>query len=406
VRLAAVVVILAAFACVDNLAIIRFTTGAAPRREDTAVPTIAGVEVIAAGPPSAVMSFTDALPPVHTTVTFVLVTDEAGEIGVGAVESDSFEAFDLGPLETLRTMVPALVDQDPSQPSAIAALARSRLPSSSRPVPCAAIEVACWDLVARRKGLPLYRVLGGARDEVPAYASLPFEREPATLRRLLEQVVGAGYGAAKLHVSGDPITDVETVTRVREAFPGLELIVDAESVYDRRGAQLVGSALDDLGVRWFEAPLPDRDLDGYRKLRQSIATPVVPAGGLVDDPREVEQALRSEAWSAVRTQTMEGGVEHVRDLAALARAAGLDVELCSYGTSVTQAIDLHLILGLGLGGFFEQPFPVDPWTFGTRTPVVVENGTARAPDGPGLGLELDRDAIDDATLATFRIDRD
>jgi L-alanine-DL-glutamate epimerase-like enolase superfamily enzyme len=103
---------------------------------------------------------------------------------------------------------------------------------------------------------------------------------------------------------------------------------------------------------------------------------------------------------------MEGGVEHVRDLAALARAAGLDVELCSYGTSVTQAIDLHLILGLGLGGFFEQPFPVDPWTFGTRTPVVVENGTARAPDGPGLGLELDRDAIDDATLATFRIDRD
>ncbi|HET8662692.1 MAG TPA: enolase C-terminal domain-like protein [Nocardioides sp.] len=370
------------------------------------MPAIAGVEVIAAGPPDAVMSFTDALPPVHTTVTFVVITDDAGEVGVGAVESDSFGAFDLGPLEALRTMGPGLVGEDPYQPSAIAALARSRLPSSSRAVPCAAIEVACWDLLAQREGAPLWRVLGGARDEVPAYASLPFHREPAALHRILEQVVATGYGAAKLHVSGDPIIDVETVTGVREDFPTLELIVDAESVYDRRGAQLVGWALDELAIRWFEAPLPDRDLDGYQKLRQSIATPVVPAGGLVDDPREIERALRVKAWSAVRTQTMEGGVEHVRDLAALARRAGLDVELCSFGTSLTQAIDLHLILGLGLGSFFEQPYPVEPWAFGTRTPVVVENGTARAPDGPGLGLELDRDAIDDATLSRVSINRD
>jgi L-alanine-DL-glutamate epimerase-like enolase superfamily enzyme len=360
---------------------------------------ITNVEVIAAGPAMPAVRFTDALPAVHTTVTFVLVTDDSGDVGVGAVESDSFGAFDLGPLEALRSVIPALVGRDPFRPAAIAALAASRLPSASRHVPCAAIEVACWDLVARRADLPLCQVLGGARDEVPAYASLPFESDPATLSGLLRRVSADGYRAAKLHLSGDPVTDVEMVTQARDAFPALELIVDAESVYDRWEAAVVGRALDDLRIRWFEAPLPDRDLDGYRELKRSIATPVVPAGGLIDDPREIARALEGDAWSAVRTQTMEGGVGHVRDLAALARAHGLDVELCSYGTTVTQAIDLHLILGLGLGSFYEQPYPAEPWSFGTVTPVVVEDGTARAPDGPGLGMELDVDAIDDAALA-------
>jgi L-alanine-DL-glutamate epimerase-like enolase superfamily enzyme len=344
------------------------------------------------------VQFTDALPAVHTTVTFVLVTDDSGDVGVGAVESDSFGAFDRGPLEALRAVIPALVGRDPFAPSAIAELAASRLPSASRRVPCAAIEVACWDLVGRRARLPLCQVLGGARDEVPAYASLPFESEPATLLDLLSQVSRSGYRAAKLHLSGDPVADVEAVTQARGAFPALELIVDAESVYDRREALLVGRALDRLHIRWFEAPLPDRDLDGYRELKRAITTPVVPAGGMIDDAREVARALQADAWSAVRTQTMEGGVGHVRDLAALARAFGLDLELCSYGTSLTQAIDLHLILGLGLGSYYEQPYPVEPWQFGTRTPVIVDDGTARAPDAPGLGMELDLDAIDDAAL--------
>ena len=92
---------------------------------------------------------------------------------------------------------------------------------------------------------------------------------------------------------------------------------------------------------------------------------------------------------------------HVRELAALARAHGLDVELCSYGTSLTQAIDLHLILGLGLGSYYEQPFPTGPWAFGTTTPVAVHQGVARAPAGPGLGMELDLAAIDAATVGRF-----
>ena len=144
-------------------------------------------------------------------------------------------------------------------------------------------------------------------------------------------------------------------------------MVDAESVYDRRGAARVGRALDDLDILWFEAPLSDRDIPGHRQLTRTLSTPVVPAGGLIDDPRELASVLRSDPWSAVRTQTMEGGVGHVTDMAAVARAFGLDVELCSYGTTLTQVIDLHLILGLGLGHYYEQPFPTEPWEFGTTT---------------------------------------
>lgn len=365
------------------------------------VPVITSVDVIATGPPMQEVWFTDALPAVLTTVTFVVVTDDSGAIGVGAVESDSFGSFDLGPLEALRSTVPALIGQDPLRPSAIASLAAARVPSASRAVPCAAIEVACWDLLGRHAGLPLHRLLGGARDQVAAYASLPFEADPRVMLDLVGEARAAGYSAAKLHVSGTPATDVALVTEVRAAFPDLELVIDAESVYDRRGAIVVGRALDDLGIRWFEAPLPDRDLDGYRHLSRSLHTPVVPAGGLIDDLRELANALRSAPWSAARTQTMEGGIGHVRELTGLARAFGIDVELCSYGTTVTQATDLHMILGLGIGAFYEQPFPIEPWEFGTTTPIKVVDGIVRAPEGAGLGMELDMDAIDAATLARF-----
>jgi L-alanine-DL-glutamate epimerase-like enolase superfamily enzyme len=365
------------------------------------MPAITQIDVVAAGVPMPGVQFTDALPAVSTTVTYAVVADDSGRAGVGAVESDSFGGFDLGPLEALRTTAPALVGLDPLRPSAVAELAFARLPSASRRVPVAAVEVACWDLVGRHAGLPLHRLLGGARDEVAAYASVPFEGEPEVVVALLGQASAAGYPAAKLHVSGNPDTDVSLVSAAREAFPDLELMVDAESVYDRRMARSVGRALDDLDVRWFEAPLPDRDLDGYRDLRRSIHTPVIPAGGTIDDLHELGRVLRTQPWSAVRSQTMEGGVGHVRDFAATARAFGLDVELCSYGTALTQAIDLQLILGLGLGGFYEQPFPTEPWAFGTTAPISVEDGIAYAPERPGLGMDLDMDAIDDATLARF-----
>lgn len=365
------------------------------------MPAIARVDVIAAGPPTTTMQFTDALPAVHTTVTYVLLTDEAGTVGFGAVESDTFGDFDLAPLEALRTVAPALIGQDPLRPSAVAALASSRVSSASRLVPCAAVEVACWDLMGRRAGLPLYQLLGGARDEVAAYASLPFESDLQVLQGLVDEVRAAGYPAVKLHVSGDPRRDAAQVAGVATAFPDIQLIVDAESVYDRHGAAIVGRALEGLNVGWFEAPLPDRDVAGYSELTRMLQTPVVPAGGLIDDPREVAEALRSNPWAAVRTQTMEGGIEHVRDLAALARAHGIDLQLCSYGTTVTQAVDLQVILGLGVGHYYEQAYPVEPWEFGTTVPIRVQNGRVRAPEGPGLGVELDLDAIDAATVARF-----
>ncbi|GAA2134637.1 mandelate racemase/muconate lactonizing enzyme family protein [Nocardioides bigeumensis] len=364
-------------------------------------PLITGVEVIAAGPPMPEVQFTEALPEVFTTVTYAVVTDDTGRAGIGAVESDSFGAFDLGPLEALRTMAPAVLGEDPLQPGAIAALARSRKPSASRAVPVAALEVACWDLVGRHAGVPLHQLVGGARDEVPAYASLPFERDPATLDDLMRRVCSDGYRAVKLHVSGDPEADVASVAEVRRSHPDVEVIVDAESVYDLAGALRVGRALDDLGCLWFEAPLPDRDVAGYTELARTLATPMVPAGGLVDDPAELALILPARPWAALRTQTMEGGVDHVREFAALGAAYGLDLQLCSYGTTVTQVTDLQLILGLGLGGYYEQPFPVEPWAFGATTALEVVDGKVRAPDGPGLGLELDRDVIDRATIGRF-----
>ena len=369
------------------------------------MPDILRVDLIAAGPRMPDVRFTDALPAVFTTVTLVIIEDEAGTVGIGAVESDSFGAFDLSPFEALRPILDTLPGRDSARPAVIRELVQSRIPSASRLLPGAAVEIACWDALGRRAELPLYQLLGGCRDEVTAYASLPFEAVLDTLLDHVQAVMRLGYGVVKLHLSGNPALDVSQVSEVRKVFPELVLMVDAESVYSRRDAAFVGRALDQLDIRWFEAPLPDRDIAGYAALTRSLCTPVIPAGGLVSDLRELGHVLRDSPWSAVRTQTMEGGVGYIAEVAALAQAFGLDLELTSYGTTITQAIDLHMILGLGIGSYYEQPFPSEPWDFGTTSPIRVKNGSVSAPIGPGLGMTLDMDSIDDAALARYSATR-
>lgn len=366
---------------------------------------ITTVTVFAAEPPRSSVRFTELLPAVRTTVTIVEIRDEAGAVGVGAIESDSFGAPDLGPLESLRSVAPALLGRDSGRPAAIGELVRSLVPSASRSVPCAALEIASWDLLARGAGLPLYQILGGARDEVPAYASLPFERDRSAQFELVDRAREAGFRAMKLHVSGDAAADAARVEDARSTYPDMDIMVDAEGAYDRRSAAAVGGVLNGLDIRWFEAPLPDRDVDGYRALTRMLEVPVIPAGGVIDDLREYAQILRRAPWSAVRSQSMEGGIRYIVELAGLARAFGLDLELTSYGTSLIQATDLHLMLGLGIGHYYEQPFPMEPWNFGTTAPVPLDRGVAHAPDGPGLGMELDRDAIAAAQVGTFVVGR-
>jgi L-alanine-DL-glutamate epimerase-like enolase superfamily enzyme len=362
------------------------------------------VEVIAVGPPMPRVQYSGTMPSALDTMTLVKLTDDDGVVGIGSYDTDSYDVFDVVSLEALRAPAAAVIGQDPKARLRIGAQVRSLLPTPIlAPGPASALEIALWDLAAKNAGLPLYQLLGGAAEELPGYASLAV---PSSVEASLEQIGAAeavGFGCVKLHVWGDPRDDTALAGRVHDAFPTMEIMLDGEGVYDRRGAAYVGRALDEIGSRWFEAPLPDSDVDGYRELRARVDVPIIPAGEFFWDLRQFAQVLKDSPWDAVRSEAAAGGgIGYLCQLAGLASAFGLQAELCTYGFGLSQAANLHVMLGLGTGSYFEAPFPAEPWTFGLAEPFPFGyGGTYRAGELPGLGITLDDEQIESAVVARF-----
>jgi L-alanine-DL-glutamate epimerase-like enolase superfamily enzyme len=362
------------------------------------------VEARALGPDVDRFRYTDRSDEVFTTTTLMRITDDSGATGIGAYDSDSFGDHDLAPIETLRTIVPRLIGLDADDRGRVAALLTEDGTSPFPPAVRSTIDIALWDLASRRAGVTLREALGGRAGApgLPAYASVPLLGDEEAYVVSIGDLASQGFGAVKLHAWGDAVRDAALVTRVRGAFPDLALMHDAEGRYDRTGAELVARACAEAGVRWFEAPLPDFDLEGFRALRRAVpGVPILAAGDAIWDARLVADVLRDPPWDAVRFDvSFAGGPTAACDLMAVAADAGLDVELISYGHTVVQAANLQVALAFGRTTYFEQAVPPEPFEHGVRTPIRTgEDGIARAPDGPGLGIDLDDTALEDATIA-------
>jgi L-alanine-DL-glutamate epimerase-like enolase superfamily enzyme len=349
-------------------------------------------------------SYTAALPPPYNTTTVVRVIDDDGCVGHGACDTDSYGDFETASLERVRQGAAGLIGMPAWARSTAAELLSDSGTSAFPPGPLSALDIALWDLAAVRAEVPLWQLLGGAQPDLPAYASLPFEADRARYLETVAQAAADRFTAVKLHVGGDPAEDVALCTAVRAAHPDLAILVDAEGMYDRRGARYVGEALGEPGCRWLEAPLPDHDLAGYRELREHSRVPILPAGEGVWEIRTLGSALAAGSpWDAIRTDvTFAGGLTFATRLSGLARAFSMEVELVSYGHGLVQAANLHAMLGLGGASYFEMAYPSQPWNFGVENPFVLDaDGRVGAHDAPGLGLRLDQDVIASATIAEF-----
>jgi L-alanine-DL-glutamate epimerase-like enolase superfamily enzyme len=366
---------------------------------------IARVEAWAVAPDTTRHRYSSQLPEVYKTTTIVRVTDDDGYEGYGAYDSDSHGGYSLAPLEGLRGTAPRLLGRDAYERELIWHELRDHGTLAFMPAEFSTVDIALWDLIARRSDLPLYRFLGGVRREIPAYASVPML---PTVEAYLESMDGwyaQGYRAIKFHAWCEPVRDVEMLQAVAGAYEGkgMSLMHDSEQLYDRRGALYVGRALDELSFRWFEAPLPDRDIDGYERLRAQLTVPLLPAGETFWDIQEIRRGLAGRAWDAVRFDvSWAGGITPARKLFALAEAFGLDVELLSYGHTLVQAANLHLALAFRNTSFFEQAVPVTDFEFGVVNPIRIDgSGRVPAPEGAGLGIALDWEQLREATLASF-----
>ncbi|MDH3308463.1 MAG: o-succinylbenzoate synthase, partial [Acidimicrobiia bacterium] len=275
-----------------------------------------------------------------------------------------------------------------------------------RPMAVAAVEAALWDLHARQAGLPLAVALGGYVRPVGARAVLGVT-DPTGLLRSAESAVAAGYRAIKAKIAprrGDGLDGL------RAAFPDLDIAADANGSFDPHDPAhvLELAALDRLGLSFIEQPFTRGDLAQTAALRATIGTPIC----LDEDVRSVPDAasvMKAGATDLLNLKSPRvGGHGPARRIVALSADAGIGVwwgglletgigraHAVAAATMVTQG---DLPADLAASDRYYVRDVTEPW--------VLQNGALRPSDRPGIGVDVDIDALDHLTIRAIRLGDD
>jgi D-galactarolactone cycloisomerase len=276
-----------------------------------------------------------------------------------------------------------------------------------------AVDIALWDIRGKVLQQPVHVLMGGPlRTEVQAYATGLYRREdPDHERYLREEAAGyaaEGFGAMKLKIGFGVEHDIAMTRALRaEIGDGIALMVDANHAWDATAAIRYGRGVEELSITWFEEPVPPEDLCGYREVRRALSIPV--AGGEAEFTRfGFRPLLVDRAVDVLQPDICAaGGLSESLKIAHMANAFGMRCNPHVWGTGVAQAAALQLLAVLPdnpPGLFPEQPLlEFDLSEHPIRQAVLAEPirhraGRVAIPTGPGLGIEIDR-----AALERFRV---
>ncbi|MFI5007225.1 MAG: o-succinylbenzoate synthase, partial [Solirubrobacterales bacterium] len=264
----------------------------------------------------------------------------------------------------------------------------------------AALEMAVWELVARREGAPLWRALGGRGGTIVTGVSVGLQRDTASLMEKVETEVAAGYRRVKIKIK--PGHDRDLVAAIRARFPELPLMVDANSAYALTDLDLFRD-LDRFDLMMVEQPLAWDDIVDHASLQRAIRTAVC----LDESIHSADDARRALDLGACRIVNIKvgrvGGFTGALAVHDLCRARGIPVwcgGMLESGIGRLANVHLQTLPGFSLPGdtsasarYFEEDL-IDP-------PVVVsKEGTIVVPEGPGIGHQIVWPRVEKAT--TFR----
>lgn len=368
--------------------------------------TIDRIQVYVVGPETQRYAWADDMPEQFMSNTILRLTTKGGLEGIAGAASCTDFVFDKAIAETLRPLLPRVLGATHHEREAL----WHRLRPLNTPIHGQAqslIDIALWDLAAKEADLPLYRMLGGARSKIPAYASTPMLKDAQAYVDFVGELRAQGFKAIKYHCWCDPAKDLPMVRTVhkRHGESGVAFMLDVEQRYSRQDALKAGRVLEELGFRWFEAPLVDFDLEGYADLRRRLDLPIIPAGNWVLDPGLLSVAVRLGCWSSLRLDaTICGGITPARWIMGFGQAHGMTVELQCWGYTLTQAANLHVMLAYANCTYFEQPAPYPSFEHGALDVIRTDpEGHVHAPDGPGLGIRIDWSAVEKASLVSSEL---
>ncbi|MCU1583077.1 MAG: racemase [Microbacteriaceae bacterium] len=243
------------------------------------------------------------------------------------------------------------------------------------------IDTALWDLAARASNQPVWQLLGGYRESIPAYASTSTFETTEEFLHVADQCLELGYTAIKLHAWGDARRDAKLCAALRaHVGDSVPLMYDGSAGFDLPDAVYLGRALGDLDYLWYEEPMREFSITAYRRLAESVNVPLLVAE--TSDGAHMNSADFIAAGAAtfgVRAgTTLRGGITGAMRTAHLADAYRLRAEV--HGSDIPNH---HLCMAIPNTTYYESLV--------TSSTVVRErhvdaSGLVHAPRGPGIGL--------------------
>lgn len=348
--------------------------------------TLSSIRLPLAVPISDAKVFTGRQKPMtEVAMLFAEITTTEGHSGIGF----SYSKRGGGPAQYAhaKEIAEAALGEDPNDIAKLytkllwagASVGRSGLATQA----LAAIDVALYDLKAKRAELPLAKFLGSHRDSVRTYntsggflnASIDEVKERAS--KSLED----GIGGIKIKVGlPDSAEDLRRVSAVREHIGDAPLMVDANQQCDRATALRMGRTLDELGLVWIEEPLDAYDVEGHARLTRTLDTPIA-TGEMLSSVAEHRALIDARACDIVQPDAPRvGGITQFMRLLTLADEAGLDI-----APHFAMEIHLHLAACYPRETWVEHFDWLDP-LFNER--LETKDGRMIVPDRPGLGITL------------------
>jgi len=356
---------------------------------------IVGVEIHAVGTESTTVRYSGQEKAKKQVNNILRITTADGFEGISGVDSfceGRFSEEHFLELQDVAAEFIALMSLDPVEVGAMLERTRPDLSDAVR----SSIDIALWDLAARKAGRPLCELLGAKRNSMELYASLPFYDSLPEYIEAVFQYAKVGYTTFKFHVWGSIEEDTRLVELLQQTFADshYRFMIDLEEKYDLEDALRLGEQMDGGLFVWLEGPIGDELLEQYAELKSRLSIQIVPDGYSIYSPEFIRQGIEAGSWDAGRFDaTKVGGISKALELLMIAKDAGMPMEIQSWGHSLAQAANLHLMLANERSRYFEAPMPKEAFEFGMKNGNLLDRGRVVAPEGPGLGIEVDWDRL-------------